>query len=90
MIRHDVSQKIEPEKRHLRQHAAFVRNACGQDVIERRDAVGGDDQQAGGGFGSFRVLGRPSWPCAGFIDVANLAAGKKMVLRKLSIEENVR
>ncbi len=45
MIGHGVAQQIEPEKAHLRQHAPFFGDAGGQDVIEGRNAVGGDNQQ---------------------------------------------
>ena len=45
MRRRDVAQKIEPEDRQLREHPALVRDSGGQDVIECRDPVGGDDQQ---------------------------------------------
>ena len=41
----EVAEKIEPENRKLRQHLAFIGNARGQDVVERRDAVGRDNQQ---------------------------------------------
>ena len=40
-----VAQEIEPENGKLGQDLALVRNAGGQDVVERRDAVGGDNQQ---------------------------------------------
>src|SRR5271170_6818987 len=45
MVRNNIAQKVEPEQSHLRQHKAFVRNPCGEDIIERRNAIRGDDQQ---------------------------------------------
>ena len=46
MIGNDVLQKIEPEKRELRQYATLVRNTGYQNVIECRDAIRGHEQQA--------------------------------------------
>ncbi|MNY53601.1 hypothetical protein D3C86_1893680 [compost metagenome] len=45
MVRHDVRQLAEPEVGHLVQHAALGRDRLAQDNVERREAVGGDDQQ---------------------------------------------
>ena len=45
VIGDDVAQEIEPEKRHLRQDAALAGDTLRQDAVERRDAVGGDDEQ---------------------------------------------
>ncbi len=42
----EVAQKVEPEDGKLGQHAAFVGNAGGQDVVEGGDAVRGDEQNA--------------------------------------------
>ena len=44
MVRH--LEEIEPEERHLRQNAAFVRNRCGKNHVERGETVGGDDEQS--------------------------------------------
>ena len=46
VVRDEVAQEIEPKQRNLREDAAFARNATGEDAIEGRDAVGGDDEQA--------------------------------------------
>ncbi len=45
MIGDDVFQKIEPEKRKLRQDAALIGNGSGKYDIERGEPVGGDDEQ---------------------------------------------
>ncbi len=58
----DAAKEIEPETRKLRQHASFVGNAFRHDHVERRKAVGGDDQE----------------PVSGnFVDVADLTARKQ-------------
>src|ERR1039458_2912194 len=41
----ELAQEIEPEDGKLGQHLALVRDAGWQDVVEGRNAVGGDDQQ---------------------------------------------
>ena len=46
MIRHDRLHAIEPEPRDLREDSAFVGDTRPEDVIERRDAIGRDDEQA--------------------------------------------
>ena len=73
MIGHRVAQEVEPEEAHLRQHAALVGDAGGQDVVERGDAVGGDDQQA---LGMLRV----------FINVADLAAAAQFEAGDIGFE----
>ena len=45
MIGNDVFEQIEPEKRKLREDAAFVRDAGGHDHVEGGEPVGGDHQQ---------------------------------------------
>ncbi|MCY1236217.1 hypothetical protein D9M72_488630 [compost metagenome] len=45
VVRHDVREFAEPEVRHLVQHAALVGDRLAHDDVERRQAVGGDDQQ---------------------------------------------
>ncbi len=45
MVGDHVAQKIEPKQRHLRQHASFIGDAGGKNVIESGDAVRSDDQQ---------------------------------------------
>ena len=74
MIGDDAAQEIQPKQGHLRQDAAFVGDAGGEDEVEGGDAVGSDNQQALGGVGTLRVLMRGNRPGAGFVDVANLAA----------------
>ena len=44
-FRHDVLGETEPAFRHRREHGALVWNGGWQHVVERGDAVGGDDQQ---------------------------------------------
>ncbi len=58
VMRDQVTHPLEPECRQLRQHLALVGDARAKNVIERRDAVGCDDQQV----------------VADFIDVAHFAA----------------
>src|SRR4029434_215372 len=45
VIWNDIPQKIEPEKRKLREHLSFVRNRGRHDHIERGKAVGGDNEK---------------------------------------------
>ncbi|ABA49009.1 hypothetical protein BURPS1710b_0998 [Burkholderia pseudomallei 1710b] len=45
MVRDDVREPVEPEVRHLVQHAALVRNRLAHDDVERRQAIGRDDQE---------------------------------------------
>ena len=45
VVADDVLELLEPEQRDLREHCALVRDLVLQDVIERRDAVGGHHQQ---------------------------------------------
>ena len=58
MIRDDVAGARKPEGGELVEHPAFVGNARAQHVIERRNAIGGDQDQ--------RVAGR--------VDIAHFAA----------------
>jgi hypothetical protein len=58
VMRDQVADVIEPERRQLREDLAFVGDARTEDVVERRDAIGGDDEQM----------------AAEIIDVAHLAA----------------
>ena len=61
MMRNEVGDVVEPEGRQLREHAALVGDAGAEHVVERGDAIGGDDQQ---------VL-------AEIVDVAHLATPRK-------------
>ena len=45
MVRHHIRQLVEPEGRQLREDLALVGDAGAQHVVERRDAIGGDQQQ---------------------------------------------
>ena len=45
VVRDDVRQLVEPERRQLGQHLALVRDAGAQHVVEGGDAVGGDQEQ---------------------------------------------
>ena len=44
--RRSARSAVEPERRNLREHLALVGDAGAEHVVERRDAIGGDDQQA--------------------------------------------
>ena len=46
MIRNHITQKIEPKQCHLRQHAPFVGNPGGENVVERRNTIRRDNQEA--------------------------------------------
>ena len=46
MVGDDVLQELEPKKRQLRQNAPFAGNARRKHIVECRDAVSGDEQQA--------------------------------------------
>ncbi len=59
MVFDDALQKLEPKAADLRKHLALMGNLIFQDVVERRNAVGGDKQQ--------RV--------AQVVNIANLALG---------------
>ena len=41
----DAARALEPERRELREHAALVGDARAEHVVERRDAIGGDDER---------------------------------------------
>ena len=45
MVRDDVAGAAEPERRQLVEHAALVGDAGAQHVVERRDAIGRDEDQ---------------------------------------------
>src|SRR5262249_16997425 len=61
--------EIEPERRHLREEGALVRDAVGQDEIERRDAVRRDDEQT---------------PVAEVVRIAHLASMRPVRQRSLN------
>ena len=46
MVRLERFGLREPEIGNLREHLALARDAVGHDHVERREAVGGDEQQA--------------------------------------------
>jgi hypothetical protein len=46
VVRDDRSGPVEPERRDLRQDLALVGNAGTEDVVEGRDAIARDDEQA--------------------------------------------
>ena len=73
MIGHHILQKVEPEKRDLGQNPALVRDAGGQNIVERGDAIGGNKQQP--------VVVQP-------VHVADFAAGVKFELRKVGLQED--
>ena len=74
VIRHDALQEIEPVQRELGQDPPFLRDAGGQHVVERGDAVGGHEQQ---------VL------AIHLVNVADLPAGVKLQVGKVGMQENV-
>ena len=45
VVRNDIFEVIEPERRHLGQHFPFVGNRRGQDHVESGKAIGRDDQK---------------------------------------------
>ena len=45
MVRNDVFEAIEPERRHLRQYLSFVGDRCGQNDVECRQTVRSDDEE---------------------------------------------
>jgi hypothetical protein len=73
MVGDNVAQEIEPEEGKLREHTAFMRNARGEHVVERRDAVGGYEKQM------FIVE---------MVDVPDLAAGVELEFREVSTKQN--
>ena len=58
MVGHEVGKALEPEFGDARQDLSLVGNLVGEDVVERRNAVAHDEQQA----------------VAAVVDVADLAA----------------
>ena len=63
MVGDDVAEEVEPEEGKLGEDAALVGDAGAEDVIEGRDAIGGDEEEVGAGIGGQGV------------DVADLALG---------------
>src|SRR5438874_3085096 len=61
MVLHGSPQKLKPEVRERRQNLALIRNPRAEHVIERRNAVGRDEQQ---------LVGQ-------LVNVAHLAARKQ-------------
>ena len=45
VMAHDVRELSEPEKRHLGQHAPFLRDRVGKDHVERGEAIGLDHEE---------------------------------------------
>ena len=74
VVRDDVLEKIEPEKRQLGQHAALFRDAGGEYVVERRNAIGGDEQQ---------LIGINP------VHITNFAAGEKLKVGNVSLDKYV-
>ncbi len=74
VIRHDGPRAFEPERRQLRQHTAFVRNAGAKDVVERGDAIGGDEEQT----------------IVDLVDVADLAATHQRQTVKVRFNDGMR
>ena len=74
MVGNDVFEEIEPEQRKLGEHSSFLRNASRQHVVERRDAIGGNEQQ---------VI------VVDAVNVAHLPAGIELEIGKIGIEKDV-
>ena len=70
-MRHEIAHALEPEPGKLRQHLPLVRYAGAEHVVERGDAIGGDDQQL----------------VADLVDIANLAAAVKSQAIELGLEK---
>ena len=70
-MRHEIAHALEPERRQLRQDLALVGNARAEHVVERRDAIGRDDEQV----------------VADLVDVAHLAAAVKRETGEGGFEE---
>jgi len=66
----DLGEIIEPEHRNLAEDASLVGDAGGQNVVEGRDAVGGDEQQL---LVAYRV------------NITHLTAGVKLEIGKVSL-----
>ena len=66
VVRHEIAHALEPERRQLREDLALVGDPRAQHVVERRDAIGRDEEQ---------VL-------ADFVDVADLAAAVEFQIGK--------
>jgi hypothetical protein len=72
LVGNHMGQLAEPEIRHGGQHRALAGNRIGQDHVEGREAIGGDDQQL--------VL-------ADGIDVAHLAAPQQRQAGDAGLEQ---
>src|SRR5580658_8270947 len=73
MVRNDVRKKVKPEQRNLRQHPPLMRDAGRQHVVESRNAVGRDEQQA---------------LIIQLINIAYLAAGMKFKVREIGLQHH--
>ena len=74
LVRDDVAEPVEPEVGQLGQDLALARDRVGQDDVEGRQAVAGDDQQRVGVDG---------------VDVADLAAAEELQAFDGRFEEGV-
>jgi hypothetical protein len=70
VVGNDVGQVIEPEQGNLAEDASLVGDACGQNVVEGLNAVGGDEKQ-------LLVANR--------VDVTDLAAGVKVEIGEVGL-----
>ena len=73
MVGNEVSEKVEPEQGDLREHAALMRNAGCQHVVECGDAIGGNKEQV---------------VAVEIVDVSDFAAGEKFQICVAGFEEN--
>ena len=73
MVGNDFFQEIEPEKRELRKNAPLFRDSSCEHVVERRDAIGGDEKQ---------MIGIDA------VNVADFAAGMKFKFRKVGPKQD--
>jgi hypothetical protein len=71
VVRYEIAHALEPEPRQLRQHLALVGDAGPEHIVEGRDAIGRDNQQA----------------IVDLVDVAHLAAAMECQAFEFSVEE---
>ena len=72
VVRHEIADVIEPEGRELREDLALVGNAGSENVVERRNAIGGDDEQV----------------FAEIVDVTYLAAARERQATEVGFEND--
>ena len=73
MVGDKVLEKVEPEQGDLGEDAALMRDAGRQYIVERGDAVGGDEEQV---------------VAVEVVDVANFAAGEEFEICVAGFKKN--